>query len=520
MGSYNSINFTKLIVNGIPYNKAYMGSKILFNNWKPFTIEALKDNVKVTFRVSKGGMVPNKYYATIKNYNPNDSTATKRLTSSTGNDNDKSITITLSKGQKIHPQCVYNISNPWEPYYEYEGASPYRLYVYITISYILQNQNIVKIYGDITTWNAGWFYGMFNSDYITDVTELIMPTSIQHPYEFYGMFYNTKITDLTLKITDFSQDYCCYHLLPPNSGNSILHLPSGHNYPSTNTAWLPTNWTIETITTDYSQEYFTIKSLEDNNTITFTKYIQNNNYITADKPIKYSKDLITWSDISFVTDNSSQIVLNSGEKLYLKGNNSAYGEKYYNNSYLSAADIISSGNIDVMGNIMSLVYGDNFINKKTIEPYTFPSLFYNNNKLVNAKDLILPAITATRECYELMFNGCTSLVTAPELPATTLALQCYNAMFSGCTSLVTAPELPATTLADYCYFRMFRNCSSLNYVKAMFYFKEGESFNNIHVQDWLYGVSATGTFVKNSEATWSNSEWGIPTGWTVTTASE
>jgi hypothetical protein len=39
MGSYNSINFTKLIVNSIPYNKAYMGSKILFENTNPFTLE-------------------------------------------------------------------------------------------------------------------------------------------------------------------------------------------------------------------------------------------------------------------------------------------------------------------------------------------------------------------------------------------------------------------------------------------------------------------------------------------------
>lgn len=520
MGSYNSINFTKLIVNSIPYNKAYMGSKILFENNNPFTIEALKDNVKVTFRVSKGGKVPNMYFATIKNYNPNDSTAKKRLTSSTGNDNDKSITITLSKGQKIHPECVYNISKPWEPYYEYEGATPYRLYVYITISYILYNQNVVKIYGDITTWNAGWFYKMFNGDYITDVTELIMPTSIQHPYEFYGMFYDTKITDLTLKITDFSQDYCCYYLLPPNSGNSILHLPSGHNYPSTNTNWLPTNWSIETFISDYSQEYFTIQSLEDNNTIIFTKYNQNNEYITADKPIKYSKDLTTWSDISFFTDSASRITLNSGEKLYLKGNNSAYGEKLFYNSYLSAANILSSGNIDVMGNIMSLIYGDNFINNNTIEPYTFPSLFYNNDKLVNAKDLILPVSTLTTYCYYQMFYGCTSLITAPELPATTLAERCYTSMFQNCISLVTAPELPATTLSELCYNSMFRNCSSLNYVKAMFYFKEGESTNTGNVYNWLNGVSATGTFVKNSEATWSNIEWGIPTGWTVETASE
>jgi len=44
MGSYNSINFTKLIVNGIPYNKAYMGSKILFENTNPFTLEITGDD--------------------------------------------------------------------------------------------------------------------------------------------------------------------------------------------------------------------------------------------------------------------------------------------------------------------------------------------------------------------------------------------------------------------------------------------------------------------------------------------
>jgi hypothetical protein len=74
-------------------------------------------------------------------------------------------------------------------------------------------------------------------------------------------------------------------------------------------------------------EYFTIQSLVDNNTITFTKYARNSNYIITDKQIKYSKDLNTWTNISFVTGSTSKIVLNSGEKLYLKGNNSAYGER-------------------------------------------------------------------------------------------------------------------------------------------------------------------------------------------------
>ena len=36
---------------------------------------------------------------------------------------------------------------------------------------------------------------------------------------------------------------------------------------------------------------------------------------------------------------------------------------------------------------------------------------------------------------------------------------------------------------------------------------------------WLDGVSATGTFVKNAAATWTNEQAGITTGWTVQTAS-
>ena len=65
-------------------------------------------------------------------------------------------------------------------------------------------------------------------------------------------------------------------------------------------------------------------------------------------------------------------------------------------------------------------------------------------------------------CYFSMFDGCTSLTTAPELPATTLAYACYAGMFMNCTSLTTAPSiLPATTLANYCYLSMLYGCSSL-----------------------------------------------------------
>jgi hypothetical protein len=126
----------------------------------------------------------------------------------------------------------------------------------------------------------------------------------------------------------------------------------------------------------------------------------------------------------------------------------------------------------------------------------------------------LPATTLANSCYQSMFHGCTSLSTAPELPATTLAINCYSSMFSVCTSLVTAPEFPATTLAINCYSSMFLNCSNLNYIKAMFTTTPSSDYT----LNWVSGVALSGTFVKNSAATWDVvGVNGVPNGWTVVT---
>jgi len=111
-----------------------------------------------------------------------------------------------------------------------------------------------------------------------------------------------------------------------------------------------------------------------------------------------------------------------------------------------------------------------------------------------------------------MFQGCTSLTTAPTLPATTLAEGCYDSMFSGCTSLVTAPTLPATTLVESCYSGMFNGCSNLNSITCL----ATEGINeNYSTYNWVKSVASTGTFTKASGATWPTGNNGIPEGWTV-----
>ena len=147
----------------------------------------------------------------------------------------------------------------------------------------------------------------------------------------------------------------------------------------------------------------------------------------------------------------------------------------------------------------------------TLANSCYYGMFYGCASLTTAQTT-LPATTLVNSCYYAMFYNCTSLTTTPELPATTLANSCYYAMFYNCTALTTAPELPATTLVDNCYVWMFGTCTKLNYVKAMF---TTDPTTGTYLTNWLSNVAETGTFVKNSAATWTNEQAGIPTGWTV-----
>jgi hypothetical protein len=57
----------------------------------------------------------------------------------------------------------------------------------------------------------------------------------------------------------------------------------------------------------------------------------------------------------------------------------------------------STGRFNVEGNIMSLWYGDDFIDKNDLggRTWIFHTLFKNCTKLVDASKLILPATTLT-----------------------------------------------------------------------------------------------------------------------------
>lgn len=346
--------------------------------------------------------------------------------------------------------------------------------------------------------------------------------------------------------------------------------------------------------TYYQKEYFTIENVSgETNKLIICKWdsykeesgIQSNVDKAPDITVYYSFDKITWNLLGTTSTNNVGISVNFDNKIYLKSNTNTWsntlGTYIFNDGITGDISYeISSGNnivctkqFIVYGNIMSLLYGDDFINYNTFETgHTFSNLFnasqnYSStelqNNLLDASNLILPNTTSTYcyrqmftnckkiintpklpakilsdSCYVAMFAGCTSLIEVPELPATIMKLCCYANMFSECKSLTIAPnlqaktlaircyesmfqdcinltkinELPAEILVKCCYYDMFNGCSNLNYIKCL--------ATNINASyctlNWVNDVSSTGTFIKSKDLSFSDiGPSGIPAGWEV-----
>lgn len=224
-----------------------------------------------------------------------------------------------------------------------------------------------------------------------------------------------------------------------------------------------------------------------------------------------SIDTVNWTSMGTTDTTAITATIPAGGRLYLKAVTNRW---CINSSGYHSNRIAASGSHSVGGNIMSLIFGDNYMTGTTISTYAFRSLFDGDTALADASQLLLPVNRLASECYAYMFRGCTSLAAAPELPAMTLSVGCYNRMFVSCTSLATAPELPAKKLYTSSYDGMFVNCTSLN--RVITYAEDiSESYCTFY---WLDNVSATGDFYNLGGATYTSGSSGIPTGWTEHTS--
>ena len=239
--------------------------------------------------------------------------------------------------------------------------------------------------------------------------------------------------------------------------------------------------------------------------------------------IDYSLNGSPWSSIT-ATDDSTYIDVVAGDTVRFRGENTSYATSKSGYTGFGYGERAPSGSasydsdaaeVDIEGNIMSLIYGDNFDGVESFNggAYNFCSMF-KKLKVVSAANLVLPATILREYCYRAMFSWCTYLKEAPALPATTLAKGVYWYMFENCP-ITEAPDLLAETLVAECYGNMFTGCTSLNYIKCMA--KSGFNTTNCK-QNWVKNVASQGTFVKDSDvsvSTWKTGINGIPTNWLV-----
>lgn len=259
---------------------------------------------------------------------------------------------------------------------------------------------------------------------------------------------------------------------------------------------------------DYSKEYLTFEMLEAGS-LYLNKIGTLDNYSNNARPY-YRKNGGSWTQAGYWNALISITGLLAGDKIELKmsfGYHISSDESNYRLIYSNAQHII-------YGNILSLVYGDDFVGETQLpgvdtagagKEYWFCHLFsdYNNagsNYLVSAENLILPvmrlnagiysnlfrhdrylttppkilpAVTTLdgsnnrSSVYRYMFRDCNVMTKAPKIMLSVMGTYAMHYMFYGCSALEEAPELLPTTTTNYCYYAMFTNCTSLKKAPAL-----------------------------------------------------
>lgn len=232
---------------------------------------------------------------------------------------------------------------------------------------------------------------------------------------------------------------------------------------------------IELHITDYKESYLTFVALEDG---TFTLTIGSSVTTSLLESVSYSTDFgetwVTTNNIDGETVTITTPTINANKRVFWKGEGVAMSSAISTSPMEDRAHLssifTSSGEFNIEGNIMSLLYGDNFKDATEFaegSSSNFGYLFYQHNtvdkaKVVSCKNMVLPALIATDSCYVRMFQTCETLIEPPkEIAPTTLGFESCSSMFLRCYNMATVPKLPCLTLGDGCYAAMFRMCHSL-----------------------------------------------------------
>lgn len=329
-----------------------------------------------------------------------------------------------------------------------------------------------------TTLNGYCYYEMFSGcKSLTKAPVLPAPTLAQRCY--LRMFYDcTNLNYVKCLATNINATNCKNFWLSNVSPTGTFVKALGMDGWPTGTSGIPEGWTVKD---DQTNVPLTLEAISDGD-ITF---VYENPYLISLTDIEYQKNGGEWT--TYTWNEAIEVV--EGDKVAFRGNNETYS-----GSGTSVGRIVSTADVYVYGNVMSLIHAEDFATNFTLTGSSnFASLFragfdyttfstIPNTTIQNhpTKDIVLPATTLTNMCYMGMFSGCQSLTRAPELPATEMTVACYAEMFST-TGLTQAPVLPCTEMTPYsydpetgeesgsidCYMSMFQNCVNLTEAPAL-----------------------------------------------------
>ena len=216
---------------------------------------------------------------------------------------------------------------------------------------------------------------------------------------------------------------------------------------------------------DYNITPFTVRAVDGGATVWIGKAQDRNTGKAPVVDIKYSINGGVW----IKTKSSTTIKLNRNDRVSFIAEDIDFCTVRGDTRWEGMKEIRALS--DMSGNIMSLIYGDNFIGQTVWKQriyYWGDAGFFDHCDIRNAKNMILPA--------------------------TTLSEYAYENMFSHCFGLVSAPELPATTLVKGCYQRMFYNCEALNHIKCYATGVKSNTLIEDCLADWTSFISPSGTF--------------------------
>lgn len=185
-------------------------------------------------------------------------------------------------------------------------------------------------------------------------------------------------------------------------------------------------------------------------------YRSHSSYADPHTDISYSYDNITWSQLTFTTEDTTAVktyksnimtLYRKGDRVYFKGNDTqglVSSDVYPTNFACDAGDIL----VNIGGNITSLFYGKD---DKYKTDYLDLSQITHSSK--------------TSRMSGLFGNLSSYIKIPPALPATTLIPACYKSLLYNSleteSKLEYIPALPATTIATDCYTSMFNSTSKV-----------------------------------------------------------